>query len=103
MAADPSDEPVTIEAEIDGQIYTCTVSIIRPSISAESLSIKVGKTKTVSIRNTKIKKADIVWESDDTDVAQVLSGGKIKGVGSGTATISAVVGGIRCECAVTVE
>ena len=102
LAADPDDEPVGIMAEIDGQIYTCSVTIIRPTISAETLSIKPGKTKAVSIKNTKIKKTDIIWESDDPEVAEV-TGGKIKGIGTGTTTIYAEVGGIRCECVVNVE
>ena len=102
LTADPDDEPVEIMAEIDGQIYTCSVTIIRPTISAETLSIKPGKTKAVSIKNTKIKKTDIIWESDDPEVAEV-TGGKIKGIGTGTTTIYAEVGGIRCECVVNVE
>ncbi len=103
IAADPEDEAVEIRAEIDEQIYTCSVNIVRPTISAETLIVKPGKQKTISIKNTKIKKSEIVWESDDPNVAVVSAGGKIKGVGTGTTTIFAEVGGIRCECVVTVE
>jgi hypothetical protein len=51
--------------------------VTAPKISKETMKLKIGKTGTVSLKNTKIKKTDIKWYSDNETVATVDANGKI--------------------------
>ena len=88
---------------IDGQDYQCSIKVAEPVLSKEDIELKVGKTKVLTVKNTKLKKKDIEWSSDDETVATVDSNGKVKAVGEGGTVINAVVGGVPLKCAVVVE
>ena len=92
----------TLTATIDGQNYTCTIRVTAPEINKKAMTLKVGKQGTVSLKKTKIKKTDVVWNSDNPEVATVDANGKITALKSGNATIYTETGGIRNECQVTV-
>lgn len=69
-------------------------------ISAKSVSLKVGSTKTLKLKNTKKKPT---WKSSNTKVATVNGNGKVKAVGKGTVTITASLGTKNYTCKVTVR
>ena len=91
---------VRITATVDGKNYTSNITISAPAIKKDNLSVKVGKTVTVGLKNTKLK--NIVWNTSDESIAVVDSKGKVKGVSAGTATIYTTAGGITNSCVVTV-
>ena len=51
------------------------------------MNLKVNKTRTVALKNTKLKKTDVRWESSDTGTAAVDANGKVTGVSKGEAII----------------
>ncbi len=91
----------TLTARIDGQVYACKIKVTAPVISKSALSLKVGRKAEISLKK-KIRKAEVVWFSDNPDIARV-EGGKIVGVSAGEAVIYTETGGIRNECKVTVK
>ncbi|MCR5357187.1 MAG: leucine-rich repeat protein [Lachnospiraceae bacterium] len=93
----------TLTAVIDGQEYSCTVDVAAPVINKTEMTLKVNQSKTVSLKNTKLKKTDIVWHSNNESVAKVDANGKITAVSVGTAVIYTESGGKRNECTVTVK
>ena len=56
----------------------------------------------MSLKNTKLKKTDVVWKSEDEKIARVESGGSVVGISKGTVTIYTETGGVRNECSLTV-
>ncbi|MCR5357553.1 MAG: InlB B-repeat-containing protein [Lachnospiraceae bacterium] len=102
LVADNDDTPVELRATIDGRVYTCNVYITRPTIAKQAVKVKVGGTTTVSLKNTKFKKNDIVWKSSDENIATVEAGGKVRGKSKGSVIIYTETGGVRNECSVTV-
>ncbi|MBQ9438868.1 MAG: Ig-like domain-containing protein [Lachnospiraceae bacterium] len=69
----------------------------------QSINVKEGKTKPLTIKNTKMKKWEVVWESEDNSVVGVLGNGKIIGVSRGRAVVKATLGGVTLRCLVTVN
>ena len=59
-------------------------------IEPETLELKVGEVQTVELIAEHVDGLEIGWRSSDTAVAEVLDG-RIRGVGGGTATVSAYV------------
>ncbi len=92
-----------LKAIIDGQEYFCDVHVAAPVINKQDMTLKVNKTATISLKNTKLNKNNIEWYSTDLAVASVSAGGKIKAVSPGKATIYTEAGGVRNECVVTVK
>ncbi|MGN0150501.1 MAG: Ig-like domain-containing protein [Clostridia bacterium] len=82
-----------------------SVAVTGMELSDESVTVEKGKTVTVNavITPSDATKKGITWTSSDTSVATV-SNGIIKGVGEGTATITATTkdGGFTDTCEVTV-
>lgn len=70
------------------------------SISNQSITLDVGKTKTLTISGTK---NTVTWSSSNTSVASVTSTGKVTAKAIGTATITAAVSGKQLYCKVTVK
>lgn len=93
----------TLIATIDGQKYRCVIHVTAPKISRTALSIKTGRTASLSLQKTKLKKNQIIWKSSNENVAKVDVNGKITGVAPGEAIIYTNAGGIKNECAVTVR
>ena len=100
----------TITAQINyaGKTYkdSCSVTVGSPSISlsANWMSLAIGQTADLRASTTP-SGASVSWSSSNTSVATV-SGGKVKAVASGNATITATitVGGksYSATCSVTV-
>ncbi len=91
---------VNITATVDGASYLCAVTVVPPVIKKAKLSVRTGRTVTVRVKDTRIK--EIHWSSSDESTATVDDQGKVRGIKKGEATISATVGGVLCECRVTV-
>ena len=92
-----------LTATIDGQNYRCVIHVAAPRISKTSLTVKKGKTATLSLQNTKYKKSQINWKSSNESIVTVDANGKVKGISAGEAVIYTTTGGIRNECVVTVK
>ena len=92
----------TLTSTIDGQDYTCTVKVKEPAVTKTSASIKVGKKLKVALKNTKLKKADIKWYSDDPEIASVTEAGLIEGKKAGNTKICTKIGTKTYVCDVTV-
>ena len=103
VKANPENNPVSIITTIDGKDYICDVYIKAPAIAKASVKVKAGKTTTVSLKNTKIKKNEIEWKSEDEGIAAVSTGGKVKGISKGEVKIYTETGGVRNECMVYVN
>ena len=91
------------DAEDDDDELVIPVS----SIELSSYSLKLYETYTANLTAT-IRPKDatdqtVVWSSDDPSVATVDQTGKVTCVSAGTATISAVAGGVVATCDVTVK
>jgi hypothetical protein len=63
------------------------VSFLPTSIDYISINEEIQKRPVVKPKNANIKQ--LIWESSNTEIASVDSVGKVKGVGAGTAIISA--------------
>lgn len=87
---------------------TCRVTVETPSIelSATSLSMEIGDTKTLTAY-VKPSGQSVSWSSSDTSVATVSSNGQVTAVGAGSATIRAEVSAngrtYTNTCSVTVK
>lgn len=90
-----------ITATIDEQEYECEIHITAPKINKTKLNLKKGRTAALSLTNTKIKKTDVVWQSENDSIA-VIENGKIKGISEGEVIIYTITGGTRNECTVKV-
>ncbi len=67
------------------------------------MTVKVGKTSKLYLKNTKIKKTDVEWFSSDESIAVVGADGKVEGISKGQAIIYTETGGVRNECVVMVK
>lgn len=92
----------TLTALIDGHEYSCIIHVAAPVINKESMTVKVGKSGSVSLKNTKLRKEGIKWETSDPNIALVDGAGKVYGISSGYVTIFTDAGGFHNECRVTV-
>lgn len=79
----------TIKATINGQAYSCKVTVPVMSLTKTSVTLTAGQKADVNIRNCK---ATAVWSSANSAVASVVKGGIITGVSAGTTTVNAQVG-----------
>ena len=84
------------------------VKVLKATIKLDKSKVNLQKGKTVTLKATLspsiLKDQSVKWKSSDTDVATVTSGGKVKGVKAGTATITctSVATGVKATCKVTV-
>ena len=87
---------------VDGKIYdTCEVTVKKPEITQEKVT--VGRKKTLQLKIVN-KSKNVTFKSSNDKVATVTKSGKIKGISTGTATISIVINGVEYDkCTVTVE
>lgn len=70
-----------------------------PKLTKSSISINVGKSATIKVKNNKKK---VKWSSSKKKVATVTKKGKVTGKSAGTATITAKIGKKKLKCKVTV-
>jgi hypothetical protein len=89
-----------ITATVNGEKYTCKVTVEKPSISEKTATVVVGETISLSVEGTTQK---VTWSSDDKSVAKVSKKGVVTGVSEGTVNITATVNGGKYTCKVTVE
>ena len=90
----------------------CTITVKQPvtsiALSDETVSLWVGKTKTLTATATPItaNNTAVVWSSSDNNVATVSSKGIITAKGKGTCTITCTAAdgyGTKSTCEVTVK
>ena len=76
----------------------------KPKISNTKVTLTVGKTKTLSVKNvSKKQKKKIKWSTSKKSVATVSKSGKVKAKKAGKATITAKLGKKKYRCVVTVK
>ena len=83
VACEPPKDPTTI------------------TLSEQAITIGVGDSKRV--RAEVSDGSDVVWSSSDDSVATVSAAGVVRGVGAGSATITATANGVSESCSVTVQ
>lgn len=75
----------------------------KAKISNSKLTLKVGQSKKISVRNlTKKQKKKVKWSSSNKKVATVSKSGSVKAKKKGTAKITAKMGKKKYVCKVTV-
>ncbi len=72
----------------------------KPKLNKKKISLYVGKTKKLKVKNTKQK---VKWSSSKKSVATVSKKGKVKAKKKGKATITAKVAKKKLKCKVTVK
>ena len=92
-----------IYTESGGSRNECAVTVAKPVISNTEMELKVGKTGQLSLKNTNLKKQDIIWKSSNESIATVDANGKVKGISAGRTVVYTEAGGVRNECIVTVK
>lgn len=84
----------TITATQNGKTVTYKVTVKKaPKISKANVTVKVGKSKNVTVNKNGAKYLGVSFKSSKPAVAKVNKNGKITGVKKGTATITATVKG----------
>ena len=80
------------------------VPVVSVTIDKSSLSMEVGKTKTISatITPSNANHNTVFWCSDNTDVAVVDQNGNVTAIAEGTANITAMAGMQAATCTVAV-
>lgn len=72
----------------------------KPVLSKKKLTLSVGESKTLKVKNTKKK---VKWSSGKKSVASVSKKGRVKAKKKGTAVITAKVAKTKLKCRVTVK
>lgn len=98
-----SSGDTTLTATIDGQEYACEIHVPAPVISRSAMNLKQGKSFTLALKSTKLRKPEIDWYTSDPDVATVDTNGKVIAIGEGEAIIYTETGGVLNECTVKVK
>ena len=70
------------------------------TLNKTSLTLASKKTYTLKIKGTSLKPS---WKSSNANVVKITSVGKITAVKTGTAVITATLGGRKFTCKVTVK
>lgn len=89
----------TITVSMGGKKYKIKVSLNTVTITANSLLLPKGSSKTLKISGYKGK---ITWSSTNSKIASVSSKGVVKGKKTGNVVITAKFGSHRLGCAVSV-
>ena len=82
---------------------TCVPNVsakARPKLNKKKVTITVGTTVKLKMKNTKKK---VKWSSSKKSVATVSKKGKVKAKKAGKATITAKIGKKRWQCKITVK
>ena len=97
---------ITCTSKATGLTATCEVTV--GSVKLDQTEIVLEKSKTMTLTATvypsSLEDKSVTWESSDTKIATVTSDGKVKGVKTGTATITCTskATGLSATCEVTV-
>ena len=79
---------------------TVAAAAAQPSLNTASKTLQVGESFRLKLNNAE---GAVKWKSDDKNVVSVNSKGKVKGLASGTATVTAVYKKKSYPCTITVE
>ncbi len=90
----------------EGAFAGCASAKAKPSLSQKKITLKVGKTKKLKVKNLK-KKAKVTWKSSKKKVATVSKKGVVKARKKGKAVITAKFSykkkPVTLKCQVTVK
>lgn len=86
-------------AVVDGVRYICKLRVDGPYLSRKSLTMTQGTTQQLYVRATSLP---VRWLTNKTSVATVSTSGEVTAKSAGTAVITAVIGGQKYTCNVTV-
>lgn len=87
-----------------GMAYSPADAAKKAKISKTKLTLKVGQSKTLSVKNLSKKKAKkLKWSTSNKKVATVNKKGKVAAKKAGKATITAKLGKKKYTCKVTVK
>ena len=101
-----------ITASAGGKVSECmitvtseTIAVEQITLSATSLSLKLGDSRTLTATVTPSDATDsqVTWSSSDPSVATVSDQGEVTAVRAGNCTITATAGGKSATCTVTVS
>ena len=101
-----------ITASAGGKVSECmitvtseTIAVEQITLSATSLSLKLGDSRTLTATVTPSDATDsqVTWSSSDPSVATVSDQGEVTAVRAGNCTITATAGGKSAACTVTVS
>ena len=97
---------ITCTSTATGLSRTCKVTVGYVKLDQTEVSVKKGKTVTLTatVYPSSLADKSVTWESSDKSIATVTSAGKVKGIKAGTATITctSVATGLSTTCTVTV-
>ena len=102
---------ITVRTTDGGKTATCRVTVSPVNVTSVRLNkassvLSVGETEklTPTIAPANATNKNVTWSSDNTSVATVDSGGNIKGISNGVATITVrtVDGGKAATCKITI-
>ena len=97
---------ITCTLNATGESVSCQITVGYVKLDKTEVIIKKGKTVTLTptVYPSKLEDRSVTWKSSNTAVATVTSAGKVKGVKSGTATITCTSNatGLSTTCTVTV-
>ena len=94
---------VTITAKANGVKATCTVKVLKPTITLNKTKLTLYiNTSEKLIATVKGKSKTVTWSSSRTSVAKVSSNGTVTALNDGTTTITASCNGVKATCKVTV-
>ncbi len=89
----------TITAKVGSKKLKCKVTVQAPKLNKKKATVKIGKKLTLKMTGTT---QTITWKTSDKTVATVTKKGVVKGIGAGTATITATVLKKKFTCKITV-
>ena len=89
----------TITAKVGAKKLKCKITVEAPKLSKKKATVKIGKKLTLKMTGTT---QTITWKTSDKTVATVTKKGVVKGIGAGTATITATVLKKKFTCKITV-
>lgn len=89
----------TVTADLLGYRYKVKVQVDDPQLSAETCTLKVGKSAKLKLLQTKSK---VTWTSENPSIATVKNG-SVKALSVGETVITATVNGHSYTCRVSVE
>jgi len=97
---------ITCTSVVSGTKATCKVTVGDITLDKTETTILKGKTMTLTptLYPSSLTDQSVTWESSDKSIATVTSEGKVKGIKTGTATITctSVAIGASATCTVTV-
>lgn len=91
---------VTITATRNGVSLKCNLTVVNQKLSATSLNLGVGKTKTLTLKGAV---STVKWKTSDSKIVSVNQKGLVKGKKKGTAVITATHAGKTYKCTVKVK